>query len=756
MRIAVIGGGPGGLYAAALAKADNPGHDVTVWERGPEAESYGFGLIFSEWSLAGVKNTDPAVDAAMAAAMVRWDEIRVACKGETVSSGGHGLAAMSRSALLRILRGRCVELGVQLRYATASPSPDQLSASYDLVIAADGASSATRGKYADVFKPDLDVSPVRYIWLGTDRVFDAFTLFVVDTPYGTMQVHAYPYGNEGSTFIVDMHDRVWRAAGFRSTDLEPGESDLESVARLEEMFADILEGHHLVASNSKWSGFTTVRNDTWRHGNVVLLGDAAHTAHFSIGPGAKLALEDAAALASCLREIPDLPAALAEYEARRKPVATAVQRAAQASLEWFEHIDQYAGFEPVQMAFSFLTRSLRVSYDEIRRRDPDFGRRLDTWLAGDAGEVRPPMFQPFRLRELTLHNRVVVAPMSMFRATDGTPGDFQLVHLGSKALGGAGLVVTEMVAVSSQARVTPSCCGMYAPEHEEAWRRIVAFVHDSSSAAIGLQLGHAGRKGAVLPPRRGADHEPLPEAGWELVAPSPLAYRPDVGQTPQELTIDQMAEIGAQFQAAALAGARAGFDLLELHCAHGYLLSSFISPLTNRRTDAYGGSLENRMRFPLEVFDAVRAVWPQPRPIIVRISATDWVEGGTDADAAVAIARMFADHGADAIHASTGQVVPDSKPAFGRQYQVRFAERIRNEAGIASIAVGGIASAEDLNSIIMAGRADLVALGAAHLFDPQWTLRAAADQGYQGSGAPWPGPFSAAARLASARRGSTR
>ncbi|MBV9820881.1 MAG: FAD-dependent monooxygenase, partial [Actinobacteria bacterium] len=425
MRIAVIGGGPGGLYFAALAKANDPGHQVTVWERGPEAESYGFGLIFSEWSLAGVKNTDPAVDAAMAAAMVRWDEIRVASKGETIASAGHGLSAMSRSALLRILRGRCRELGVELRYDTAGPSPDQLAASHDLVVAADGGGSAIRTKYADQFGTDLDVSPVRYIWLGTTKVFDAFTLYVVDTPYGRMQVHAYPYGSEGSTFIVDMHDRVWRAAGFRTVDLEPGQSDSDSVARLAEMFADLLDGHRLVASNSKWSGFTTVRNDTWRHGNVVLLGDAAHTAHYSIGPGAKLALEDAVALAACLRDTTDLQEALAEYENRRRPVATAVQRAAQASLEWFEHIDQYAGFEPIQLAFSFLTRSLRVSYDDLTRRDPDFGRRLDEWLAGDGNETRPPMFTPFRLRELTLHNRVVVAPMSMFRATDGTPSDFQ-------------------------------------------------------------------------------------------------------------------------------------------------------------------------------------------------------------------------------------------------------------------------------------------------------------------------------------------
>jgi anthraniloyl-CoA monooxygenase len=545
-----------------------------------------------------------------------------------------------------------------------------------------------------------------------------------------------------------MHDSVWRAAGFdrhAARDLRPGQSDEESVTRVRELFADVLDGHAVHANNSRWVSFATVRNETWRHGNVVLLGDAAHTAHFSIGSGTKLAMEDALALAACLHEQSTVDAALSAYEAERRPVVLSTQRAAQASLEWFENLQQYVHQETPQFAFNIMTRSRRVTHGNLRLRDPQFVDRVDAWFAGTGGEVRPPMFQPFRLRGLELKNRVVVSAMDMYRAVDGLPNDFHLAHLGGKALGGAGLVMTEMVCVSDRGRITPGCTGMYRPEHETAWRRIVDFVHTETTAKIGVQVGHSGRKGSTRLMWEGID-DPLPAGNWEVVAPSPLPYRPGVNQVPRELTRADMDGIRAEFVRAAEMAARAGFDLLELHCAHGYLLSSFISPVTNRRTDAYGGSLPNRLRYPLEVFDAVRAVWPHDRPVSVRISATDWTTGGITGDDAVEIAAAFAAAGADAVDVSTGQVTPDERPEYGRSYQTPYADAIRNRVGVATIAVGVISSYDDVNSILLAGRADLCAIGRAHLYDPNWTLHAAADQGYRGPGAEWPVPWRAGSR----------
>jgi anthraniloyl-CoA monooxygenase len=513
--------------------------------------------------------------------------------------------------------------------------------------------------------------------------------------------------------------------------------------------------HSLIGNNSRWTAFTTVRCATWRHENIVLLGDAAHTAHFSIGSGTKLAMEDALALAACLHEQPGIDQALAAYEAERRPVVASTQRAAQASLEWFENLGQYAGQDPHQFAFNIMTRSRRVTYDNLRLRDPEFVADMDRWFAAEPGasaDPAPPMFQPFRLGGLELANRVIVSAMDMYSARDGVPGDFHLVHLGGKALGGAGLVMTEMVCVSPEGRITPGCAGLYTPEQEEAWRRIVSFVHDQTRAKIGIQLGHSGRKGSTRLMWEGMD-DPLPEGNWEVCGPSAIPYSPR-SQTPRELGIAEMARIKDQFVAAAAASARAGFDLLELHCAHGYLLSSFLSPLTNQRTDGYGGSLAARLRYPLEVFDAIRAAWP--RAMTVRISATDWCPGGLDVDDAVEIARAFAEHGADGVDVSTGQVVSEEKPAFGRSYQTPYADRIRNEIGrkygVAVIAVGAISSYDDVNSIILAGRADLCALGRTHLYDPQWTLHAAADQGYTGPGAVWPEQFAAGRRKPQAGR----
>jgi anthraniloyl-CoA monooxygenase len=756
VRIAVIGGGPGGLYLAALAKALDPRHEITVWERNAADDTFGFGVVFSDETLGGIEHADIEIYRAMEREFARWDDIDVHFAGEVITSGGHGFAALSRRRLLQILQERCRALGVTTHFRAEAPASDELSATHDLVVAADGVNSAVRQKYADTFRPVLDVRQCKYMWLGTDLVFDSFKFYVRETPWGVIQIHGYPYDATGSTFIVEMNDRVWRAAGFdrsQAITLAPGESDHESIERVGDLFADILDGHAVHANNSKWVSFTTVRSECWRHGNVVLLGDAAHTAHFSIGSGTKLAMEDALALAACLHEQPDVHAALSAYEGERKPVVLSTQRAAQASLEWFENLGQYTHQEPLQFAFNIMTRSRRVTYDNLRLRDPEFVTAVDEWfaehevrrgVASAPATVRPPMFQPFRLRGLELKNRVVVSPMDMYAATDGQPGDFHLVHLGSKALGGAGLVMTEMVCVSPEGRISPGCTGMYTAEHERQWARVVDFVHTRTTAKIGLQIGHSGRKGSTKLMWEGID-EPLPEGNWPVVGPSPLPYSPR-NQVPRELTQPEMAAIRDQFVASAQMGARAGFDLLELHCAHGYLLSSFISPVTNQRTDGYGGPLGNRLRYPLEVFDAVRAVWPADRPMSVRISATDWVDGGIDADDAVEIARAFAAHGADAVDVSTGQVTPSERPAYGRSYQTPYADRIRNQVGIATIAVGAISSYDDVNSILLAGRADLCAIGRAHLYDPHWTLHAAADQDYAGPGVDWPDQFKAGSR----------
>ena len=758
MRIAVVGGGPGGLYFAALAGQLDPTHEITVWERNADDDTFGFGVVFSDETLGGIEHADPEIHAAMSREFARWDDIDIHYRGEVITSGGHGFAAMSRKRLLHLLHARCLELGVTLLFNAEAPPADELAATHDLVVGADGVNSPTRARYTETFRPTLDVRQCKFMWLGTDLVFDAFKFYIVETPHGIMQIHGYPYDATGSTFIVEMNDAVWRRAGFdglATHALAPGESDVASIVEIRRLFSEILDGHAVNANNSKWISFTTVRNERWHHRNVVLLGDAAHTAHFSIGSGTKLAMEDALALAACVHENESVALALDAYEAERKPVVVSTQRAAQASLEWFENLGQYTRQEPLQFAFNILTRSRRVNYENLRLRDPEFVHDVDAWFACqvDARERRPeapPMFQPFRLRDLELKNRVIVSAMDMYSAIDGMPDDFHLVHIGGKALGGAALVMTEMVCVSATGRITPGCTGMYAPEHEAGWRRIVDFVHDRTSARIGLQLGHSGRKGSTRLMWEGMD-EPLPSANWEVVAPSPIPYS-GANQVPRELTTDDMAEVREQFVRAAAAGERAGFDLLELHCAHGYLLSSFISPISNQRSDAYGGALENRLRFPLEVFDAVRAVWPAHKPMTVRISATDWYPGGIDADDAVAIARAFAAHGADAIDVSTGQVTKDESPAFGRSYQTPYADRIRNQVGIATIAVGVISSYDDVNSLVLAGRADLCALGRAHLYDPQWTLHAAADQGYSGPGAEWPDPLRAGSRKPQAGR----
>jgi len=737
VKIVSVGGGPAGLYFAILMKKADPAHEITVLERNRPDDTFGFGVVFSDATLDNFREADPETHAAITQAFAHWDDIDIHYQDQVLTSTGHGFSGMSRQALLDILQARAKDLGVVLQFSSEVTDPAAWAGA-DLVLAADGVNSALRLRYAAHFQPAIDWRRNRFVWLGTTFPFPAFTFMFKESEHGLWRVHAYRYDARSSTFILEATEATWRRAGLDEA------SEDETVAFVARLFARELDGHPVLKNRSLWRSFPTVRNGRWHHDNIVLVGDAAHTAHFSIGSGTKLAMEDAIALCRALGEHRDVTPALAAYEAERRPQVETLQRAAQTSLEWFEHTERYHGrLEPAQFAFSLLTRSLRVTHENLKARDAKFVATVDGWLADKASRQSgvavpaapppPPMFTPFRLRELVLSNRVVVSPMCQYSAEDGTPGDWHLVHLGSRAVGGAGLVMTEMTDVSREGRISPGCTGMYKPEHVTAWKRIVDFVHATSAAKIGLQLAHAGRKGSTRRLWEGID-EPLPEGNWPLISASPLPYFSH-SQTPREMDRRDMDGVRDAFARAAGMAVRAGFDLIELHFAHGYLLASFISPLTNQRKDAYGGSLANRLRFPLEVFDAVRAVWPASKPMSVRISATDWKESGLEPAEAVQLARELKAHGCDIVDVSAGNTVADQEPAHGRLFQTPFSDRIRLEADIPTMTVGAVASYADVNSIIAAGRADLCVLARAHLYDPYWTRHAAQEQGIE---LPWP------------------
>ena len=739
MRILCIGGGPAGLYLALLLKKADARHEITVVERNLPYDTFGWGVVFSDQTLGNLEAADPETHAQILDAFCHWDDIDVHFKGRTITSGGHGFCGIGRKRLLNILQARCEALGVRLVFET-DVADEAAFGAQDLVVASDGINSTLRTRYAQAFEPQIERRHCRYIWLGTHRLFEAFTFAFEQTEWGWFQAHAYRFDRDTSTFIVETPEPVWQAAGL---DRMTGE---EGIAFCERLFAKYLDGHRLMTNarhlrGSAWINFLRVTNRTWLNfgaaAPMVLVGDAAHTAHFSVGSGTKLALEDAIALAKAVTTEPDLHAALRTYEAERALEVLKIQNAARNSTEWFEHVDRYAGFEAEQFAYSLLTRSQRISHENLRLRDRGFVAATERWFAArnqlPASPV-PPMFTPFTLRGVTVPNRVVVSPMAQYSCSDGTPDDYYLVHLGSRAHGGAGLVFTEMTCVSPDARISPGCAGMYAAEHRVAWKRIVDYVHARTPAKIAMQLGHAGPKGST---QRGweASDEPLPLDNWPLIAPSAMAYGPR-NQVPRAMTRVDMDRVTAGFVRAARWADECGFDWLELHCAHGYLLSAFICPLVNRRADDYGGSIENRCRYPLEVFRAVRAVWPDRRPMSVRISAHDWAPGGNTPDDAVVVARLFKDAGADMIDVSSGQTTRDAAPVYGRMYQTPFADRIRNDVSIATMAVGAIFEPDHVNSIVMAGRADLCALARPHLADPYWTLHAAAQLGYRDL--PWP------------------
>ena len=753
LDIVCIGGGPGGLYFALLMKKADPRHRVRVVERNRPGDTFGFGVVFSDATMAGIAQADSDAYQSIAAHLVHWDDIDVHYRGEVLRSTGHGFSGMSRHTLLRVLQQQALAAGVELQFQSDVDSLAPFAAA-DLIVGSDGANSTVRRLVADRIETVVDVRPNRFVWLGTTKPFPAFTFYFKRNAHGLWRVHAYQYEPGRSTFIVECRDQTWRAAGLDRA------SDSDTSEFLDTLFAEELDGHRLVTNRSIWRQFATVRTTSWSTDRVVLIGDAAHTAHFSVGSGTRMAMEDALALRAALLDAakPDRPrAAIADalraYEERRRPQVESLQRAAQASLEWFEETERYACQPPLQFAFTLLTRSLRITHEDLRARDPQFLARVDRWVSEEAARqvgieapsrVPPPMFTPFRLRDLVLPNRVVVSPMCQYVAEEGNVGDWHLVHLGSRALGGAGLVMAEMTDVCADGRISPWCAGLYRPAHAASWKRVVDFVHRESPAKIGIQLGHAGRKGATRRLWEG-DSEPLPEGGWPLISASPLPYFPDRSPVPREMTADDMQRVTEEFVQATHLANEAGFDLLEIHMAHGYLLASFISPLTNTRTDEHGGSIENRMRFPLAVFDACRAVWPAHRPMSARISAVDWLPGGVDPRDATDVARLLKAHGCDIVDVSAGQTVPEQRPTYGRLFQTPFSDRIRHEVGVATMAVGNISSYMDVNTIIAAGRADLCLLARAHIFDPYWTRHAAWMLGWP---LPWPGPYKSAERYA--------
>ena len=740
VKIVSVGGGPAGLYLGILAKKRDPRHDIVIYERNRADDTFGWGVVFSEETLGNLRDADAESYEAIEREFVRWKDITIHDRGVVTRSTGHDFCGLSRKRLLQILQARAVELGVDVRFSTEVPDFRDVARGADLVLGADGLNSTVRAAYADVFRPNLDLRRARYIWLGASRRLPEFTFLFRENGHGLFQVHAYPFDENTSTFIVETDEQTWRNAGLDTAE------EAQSIAYCEALFARELDGARLQGNRSRWLQFTTVRNERWSHENVVLLGDAAHTAHFSIGSGTKLAMEDSIALAQAISVESDVPRALASYEAERRPVVERIQRAAQESLEWFENVRRYhQAFEPAQFAFSLLTRSRRLTHANLRLRDGallaevdrGFARRAGLEVAEDTVAV-PPIFTPLSVRGLVLENRVVVSPLCMYSAVDGVPGDFHLVHLGSRAMGGAGLVMTEMTDVSADARITLGCTGIWNEAQELGWKRIVDYVHTHTRAKIGLQLAHAGRKGSTkLPWESARPDEPLVDGAWEVIGPSPIPYAP-YSPVPREMTRADMDRVKADFARAAERAARAGFDLCELHLAHGYLLSSFLTPVSNQRTDEYGGGIEGRMRFPLEVFDAVRDAWPYDRPLAARVSASDWIAGGTTPEDVVTLARALAERGCDLIDVSSGMTTPDGKPPYGRCWMTHLSDLVRNEARVATMTVGGISTPDEVNSILAAGRADLCVLARPHLADPYWTLHAAADLGVEVA---WPKPY---------------
>jgi len=741
MKISVIGGGPGGLYFALLAQKAWPRRDVTVYERNRPDDTFGFGVVFSDQTLDMFKSFDGPSYEMIRRRFAYWGDVDVVYKGRTMRSGGNGFCGCSRVALLHILHDRCRELGVKLQFQREVEELEEFADS-DLVVVADGINSRIREKHKDHFQPSVDLRPNKFTWLGSTRPLDAFKYFFRETPEGVILAHCYQYESNQSTWVIETDDATWRNFGFDR------KSEPEMLAAVEGVFAEELAGHRLIPNRSLWRNFPTIVNKTWVKQvgkmSAVLVGDAKATAHFSIGSGTKLAMEDAIALFESMRKESSVEKALNTYDTARREEVEKTQHAANVSLAWFEHMRRYWDMDPLQFAFGVMSRSKQITWENLELRDPAFLRDVQQWFAArvraqgfdiPVDRPPPPMFMPLRLRDLVIENRVVVSPMDQYSAVEGVPTDWHLVHLGSRAIGGAGLVYVEMSCVSPEGRISPGCTGLWNEAQRDAFARIADFCHANSKAKLCMQIGHSGRKGSTQLGWERMDH-PLEAGNWPIVSASPIPYYEGISQVPKELSRPEMEKIMREFEKSTQLADAAGFDMLEIHMAHGYLLASFISPLTNTRRDEYGGAIENRMRFPLEVFGACREVWPRQKPLSVRISATDWAPGGLSGPDLMALTRMLKDAGCDLIDCSTGQTVPSQRPVYGRMYQAPYSDWVRNEVGIATMTVGAVTSADQVNTLLASGKADLVALARPHLANPSFTLQASA--WYQHAAQHWP------------------
>ncbi|NRB18566.1 MAG: bifunctional salicylyl-CoA 5-hydroxylase/oxidoreductase [Rhodobacteraceae bacterium] len=743
MKVMCLGGGPAGLYFAISMKLRDPSTEVTVLERNKANDTFGWGVVLSDDALDQMQENDPKSTAEIRNSFAYWDDIAVEHNGDRTVSGGHGFAGIGRKKLLIILQARARELGVNMQFETIFKSAEEYRKDYDIVVATDGINSLVRKEYEDVYKPDIDTRLCKFIWLGTHQKFDAFTFIFEKTEFGWMWAHVYQFDDNTATFIVECLQPTWDGFGFADMSKD------ETVAACQAVFAKYLDGNDLICNanhlrgSAVWMNFPRVICEKWYHENVVLMGDAAATGHFSIGSGSRLAFDSAIALANYVHSEPTLEQAFQRYQEERRVEVLRLQSAARNSLEWFEEVERYLDQDPVQFNYNLLTRSQRISHENLRLRDPAWVEKAERWFQTKAGvpadaSVRAPMFAPYTLGNMELCNRIVVSPMAQYKAVDGCPTDWHFVHYSERAKGGAALVYTEMTCVSPEGRITPGCPGLYAPEHQAAWSRLNAFVHSETAAKTCCQIGHSGRKGSTQVGWQEMD-APLDEGNWDLVSASPIPWS-DGNATPREINRAEMDAVRDQFVAATQMADRAGFDMMELHAAHGYLISSFITPLSNSRSDEYGGSLQNRMRYPVEVLTAMRAAWPADKPLSVRISANDWVEeNGVTPEDAVEIARLFRDAGADIIDVSAGQTSSEGRPVYGRMFQTPFSNRIRNELGMPTMAVGNIFETDHVNSILIAGRADLVCLGRPHLADPYWTLHAGTSLGDDAVN--WPDPY---------------
>lgn len=747
MKIGIIGAGPAGLYAALLTKRAHPAREVTVYEKNARDQTFGWGVVFSEETLRSLEQADPTSYARIQEQLVSWDAIDTIYQEQSTRCHGHRFFGIARLTLLDLLAHECTVLGVNLCFEQIVQDPQNLMQHQDLVIAADGINSPTRHRMKDQFGPHIEAGLSKYIWLGCDKVFETFTFIIRDFHGGVCSVHAYPFSPNQSTFIVECDPIAWQGAGFDQMSVE------QAIAELQRLFAPELQGAKLRSKRSGWLQFRRVKTQCWHHENLVLIGDAAHTAHYSIGSGTKLAMQDAFALTQALDPLADttnpskIQTSLANYQAKRWVDVAKLQKSGDTSRRWFENLSRYRALDPIQFTAHLLSRSKRITRQNLKTRDPAFVDRWDRWFARQAGvqvsaesTAPPPMFTPFTLGGITVCNRVVVSPMCQYSAIEGVPGPWHLAHLGALARGGAGLVMAEMTAVCPEGRITPNCAGLFNDTQMRAWSELLRFAKSCSSAKLGIQLGHAGRKGACNLPWQG-DHS-LGGQGWPLLAPSALAFDASK-ERPRAFDAKDIATLKANYVAAAQRADQAGFDLVEIHMAHGYLLGSCLSPLSNLRQDDYGGALLGRAKLPLEIFDAVRSVWPRQKALGVRISATDWAPGGFSKQDRIELATMLKARGCDFIDVSSGQTVAQQQPEYGRMYQTPFADELRHEVGICTIAVGAISTWDQVNTIIGTGRADLCALGRPHLLDPHFTLRAAAEQGVKLSS--WPSPYLAVA-----------